>query len=200
MAMIPSQLRDLSEQVARDGKEVTTVRTILSWFGWYRRSWRNVAVIRAALKELNLTTFPDFEAPHIDAWITIERIRGPGPSPAEPVSPVTSTTTSTTTTTPEPPHPQVEAISEAAPVAQRIEPAHQISRLKSANKPPVWVKPDATTEQAITIMLLNDYSQLPVMQSERDPKGIFSWRTLGSRLVLGRSANMYANPWTHTKS
>ena len=35
-------------------------------------------------------------------------------------------------------------------------------------------------------MLRYEYSQLPVMQSPRDVKGIISWNSLGARLALGR--------------
>ncbi len=35
-------------------------------------------------------------------------------------------------------------------------------------------------------MLTHDYSQLPVMTTERDVKGVISWKTIGSRLALNR--------------
>jgi hypothetical protein len=47
-------------------------------------------------------------------------------------------------------------------------------------------KPDATLQQAVTTMLTNDFSQLPVMTGPRDLKGIVSWKTIGSRLALKR--------------
>ncbi len=34
-------------------------------------------------------------------------------------------------------------------------------------------------------MLLQDYSQLPVMTSDFNVKGLFSWKSLGRRLALG---------------
>lgn len=34
-------------------------------------------------------------------------------------------------------------------------------------------------------MLTSDYSQLPVMTTDREVKGVISWRTIGSRLALG---------------
>ena len=36
-------------------------------------------------------------------------------------------------------------------------------------------------------MLVNDYSQLPIMTSDREVKGMISWKILGSRLALGKS-------------
>lgn len=35
-------------------------------------------------------------------------------------------------------------------------------------------------------MIAHDYSQLPIMTSEREVKGIISWSSLGSQLALGK--------------
>lgn len=65
-------------------------------------------------------------------------------------------------------------------------PTEKLSRLEAANRPPVSVKPDDPLEKAVTIMLDQQFSQLPVMTSERDVRGIVSWRTIGSRLAVKR--------------
>ena len=67
-----------------------------------------------------------------------------------------------------------------------IDPTHRIARLASANRAPLCVKPDSTLQQTITLMMTNDYSQLPVMTSTREVKGIVSWKSIGSRLALKR--------------
>ena len=64
------------------------------------------------------------------------------------------------------------------------DPTYRIGRLQSANKPPVSVKPDAELQQAVTLMMTNDYSQLPVMTGTRDVEGIVSWKSIGTRLAL----------------
>lgn len=69
------------------------------------------------------------------------------------------------------------------------DPIYRIGRLESANQKPMSVKPDARLSQAITLMLTHDYSQLPVMTSDREVKGVISWRTIGSRLALGCDGN-----------
>jgi CBS domain-containing protein len=66
------------------------------------------------------------------------------------------------------------------------DPTYRIGRLESANRAPISVKPDATLQQAVTLMLTNDFSQMPVMSGERDVKGVVSWKTIGSRLALKR--------------
>lgn len=78
--------------------------------------------------------------------------------------------------------------SEDSGVEQTVDhdPTFRIGRLEAANRKPTSVPPDATLQQAVTIMLTNDFSQLPVMRSPRDLKGIVSWKTIGSRLALKR--------------
>lgn len=63
---------------------------------------------------------------------------------------------------------------------------YRIDGLEAANHKPLSVKPDVKIRVATTIMLKNEYSQLPVMTSEREVKGAISWTSIGSRLVLGR--------------
>jgi CBS domain-containing protein len=190
---IPNDLAQIYSKVKDGQSPTTTVITLLSWFGASRRSRRNVALIRRTLEQLGLETEPDFESLHIDATIKFQN------KPMNEATTSTSNTATTTTTTPAPRQSSSIVIVadhvltdraigvETASIAKLAEPAHQISRLKSANTPPIWVKPDSKVGEAITIMLANDFSQLPVMQSEREPKGMFSWRSLGSRLAMGRN-------------
>jgi CBS domain-containing protein len=63
---------------------------------------------------------------------------------------------------------------------------YRIDSLESANQKPISVKPDSLISEATTLMLTNDFSQLPVMTTARDVKGIVSWKSIGSRLSLGK--------------
>ena len=60
-----------------------------------------------------------------------------------------------------------------------------IGNLPSASRKVCAVAPDATFEEAITLMLTNDYSQLAVMTSPRDLKGAVSWKSI----ARARNAN-----------
>lgn len=177
MAIIPEKLREMAEQ-AKTGQEAkTTVRTLLSWFGMYRRSSINVWHIKYGLRALGMTTSPDFEEAYIDAYVKFVVIP---PVPQVSSSEAVSVSDSV----------NVE-LAEKASISCSIEladPAHRIKRLASANRPPLFVPPDGTVEHAITLMLRYDYSQLPVMQSAaaREAKGLFSWKSVGSRLGIGR--------------
>jgi CBS domain-containing protein len=65
------------------------------------------------------------------------------------------------------------------------DPTFRVGRLESANRKPISVVPDDTLQKAVTLMLSNDFSQLPVMTNERELKGVVSWTSVGSRLALG---------------
>ena len=74
----------------------------------------------------------------------------------------------------------------AGTVARPPDPTYRIGRLESANRTPDSVKPDNPLAKATTLMLSLDYSQVPVMTNEREVKGIVSWKSIGSRLALGK--------------
>ena len=70
------------------------------------------------------------------------------------------------------------------------DPTYRIGKLESATCELLSVIPDFPISKAITLMLMHDYSQLPVMTNDRDVKGMISWKTIGSRLALGKSATL----------
>jgi predicted transcriptional regulator len=67
------------------------------------------------------------------------------------------------------------------------DPTHRVGQLNLARKKPVWTKPNATISQAITLMMLHNFSQLPVMKSSRNVVGLFSWKSLAQRLAFGKN-------------
>lgn len=133
-----------------------TVRSFLLWFGAERRGYRVVREVRAHLKRHGLATSPDFEYTWLDGAIAFITEGPDGKTSAAPMG------------------------------AAAADPTFRIGRLDAANRAPKSVKPDATLQQAVTIMLTNDFSQLPVMTGPRDLKGVISWKTIGSRLALKR--------------
>ena len=74
--------------------------------------------------------------------------------------------------------------------AETISATYRIDGLQSANRKPVSVKPDSVLAEATTLMLTHDFSQLPVMTTEREVKGTVSWKSIGSRLALGKSCSV----------
>ena len=149
-----------------------TVRTLLSWFDAKRRGYWVVQTIREALDTAGLTTEPDFEAAYIDSPVVFR------------LKPITGTGKITL------PPLQVSGTGTVAPPSDALasayaDPTYRLTRLAAANRPPVSVKPDTSLSQAVTIMMANDFSQLPVMTTEREVKGAVSWKSIASRLGLG---------------
>lgn len=152
------RLLAVAERLKRGGQsEALTVREFLSWFGAQRRGNWIVYSIHSALKNAGLITKPDFEAAFIDSEIAINlSVTAVAVAPQQP-----------------------EVAGEELP-----DPTYRIGKLASANQKPLAVGPDDTVERAVTLMLANDFSQLPVMRGERDVKGMVSWTSIGTRLAL----------------
>ena len=66
------------------------------------------------------------------------------------------------------------------------DPTHRIAILNAAHNKPVSVSRDDPISTATTLMMMHDYSQLPVMQGEHTVNGIISWKTIGARMSLNR--------------
>jgi CBS domain-containing protein len=158
-----------------------TVREFLNWFGVYRRGYWIVRDIREALKYAGLETNPDFESIYIDSPIEFtfagQSLSGPE-LPQESERPK-----------PEPPVAATENVAVATSPAY-ADPTSRISKLAAANRSVISVKLDSTLQEAITLMLSNDFSQLPVMTSDRVVKGVISWASIGSRLGLGKQGTL----------
>jgi predicted transcriptional regulator len=67
------------------------------------------------------------------------------------------------------------------------DPTFRINKLIAADQELTHVAPNQAVRVAVTLMLAHDYSQLPVMTSPRDVKGIISWTSIGSRLAVGKN-------------
>jgi CBS domain-containing protein len=156
-----------------------TVREFLCWFGAMRRGQWIVRGIRASLAEAGLVTQPDFEGAYIDSPIEIRLVPDGGGAVVATVAgtSIAAAVGDLIVATPEP----------SAPVRVGIaDPTYRLSKLAAANKPPVFVAPDQAILDAVTLMLSNDFSQLPVMTNERNVKGMVSWRSIGARWALGK--------------
>lgn len=183
--MPPTELTTIRDTL-REGRAVNpvTVREFLSWFDAKRRGISIVARIREELESLRLSTVPDLEEPWIDGLVAFHLV---GIVEAEGHAAGSSTATA-------------EGAALSAPEASDPEPAwehreagYRLSRFQAANKPVVSVTPDASLEQAVTTMMLNDFSQLPVMVGERDVKGVVTWSSIATRAVLGKAGGTLAD-------
>lgn len=179
MAKLPPQLQEIAEQVHQTGKPKTVrVRELLSWYGAQRRGVWVIRLVRAGLKRAGLVTVPDFEVAYIDQRIKLK------------VAPIPNT---------DPPHETKEIIIKGSgTVTDSIativvggsvpDPAPRIGMLEAANTKPVTVKLDMELKEAITIMALRGFSQLPVMPGERTVDGLVSWRSIGNARMQNKTS------------
>lgn len=68
------------------------------------------------------------------------------------------------------------------------DPIQKISILPSANKPPVTITRDAKLTDAITLMMMHNFSQLPVMSNPRSVAGFITWETIGYGITNGNTS------------
>lgn len=167
---VPAELREKADQIRSGRKSSVKVRTLLDWFGAQRRRQSVVAAITEALAEVGLATDPSFESAFIDERISFALTASKGP-----------TTTPESVLVLDPP----TSPSGAPPTP--VDPTYRIGKLRSANNPPVCVKPDDSLQDAVTLMMKHDYSQLPITTSSREVKGMISWRSIGHQLGRGRA-------------
>jgi len=158
-----------TDLTAGEPSPLPTAREFLSWFGAQRRGYWIVAQLRLKLKEYSLVTEPDFESAYIDSPIAFLLAEE-----SEATAALSEKEASTD--------------SDMAPLDLYVDPTYRVSKLHAANKPLASVPPDASLEAAATIMLANNFSQLPVMTNERDVKGMLSWAGVGSRMAMGMPA------------
>jgi predicted transcriptional regulator len=158
IAELKSIVNDLTE-----GRTATpvTIRTFLSWFGAQRRTSANVEHIKDEMAKAGLRTVPDYLNIWVDTPITFELIAAHAAG-----------------------EPDNKAMTEDEQSSQSAsDPSFRIGKIASANNPPVSVKPNASLQEAVTIMLARNFSQLPVMTTEREVKGVISWASIGARLA-----------------
>lgn len=153
-----------------------TVRTLLRWFGAARRSYWVTESIDESLSIAGLRTIPYYQHTYLDGDIHFV-LDG----------------TQATTVIPTIENTRVSELDHNIAL-QTGESAIRISRLAAANNENlVSVKPTDTLAQAATKMLYHDYSQLPVMTTEREVKGIISWGSIGAHLATGGTAKVVSD-------
>lgn len=179
--VIDEKLDAITTQIENDRTPSVTVRELLTWVQAERRGYIVANLIRQKLKQRNINTAPDFESTYLDS--KIDFIKYDYNSDTKEISDAREVATDDS--------PKSEDVINT-PLGRysTIEPAYKISRLEAANKPPIYISPDAPITEAVTSMLVNSFSQLPVMTNERDVKGVISWTSIGSRMALGKSETL----------
>jgi CBS domain-containing protein len=173
-----SYLARIADEIA-NGKSPApvTTREFLSWFGAQRRGYFIVRSIRRELENAGLQTVPDFESNYIDSPLDLCRVASTEADLSFSKLDATATTSKESTEA------QADAPSTNSEWVRK-DPTYRISKLGPANQTVVSVKPDSTLAEVSALLLLRNFSQLPVMTNERDVKGVITWASVGSRLAL----------------
>ncbi len=199
---IPKQIGYISKRL-NEGHTVhrVTVRDLLGMFKAERRGLNKVNEIREALDSLGLETVPDFASAWIDAKLRILLKSAAAPtqssdSEQEDAAAVeemegvedSDPAISDILLPDEEPIAQVIDVPEAAVVTTHsdgaTDPTYRIGNLPAANKSLVTIGQDDLVIKAVTSMLQNDFSQLPIMHGEREVKGVITWKSIATRMVM----------------
>lgn len=150
-------LDKIKESDTNDGFKISP-RNLLYCFGFEKRTKYNVIRIKQFFQKYDLITSPDFLSVYMDTQVSIRK------------------------------KPKISKKTELTEIENEINDYDPISRVRllpSANRKPVRVHLDCSLQEATTLMLLHDYSQLPVMSSDYKVDGLITWETIGNNLIHG---------------
>ncbi len=143
-----------------------TIRSFLAWFGVQRRTRLNVERIAGELDKAGIQTVPSYIDSWVDNSITFELAKSKMSGLVNEGSAVDLS---------------FGRGDERLNHASADDPSFKIGKIITPDNAPVFVKPNASLQEAATIMLVRNFSQLPVMTNERDVKGVVSWTSIGAR-------------------
>lgn len=179
------RLSEIAEQLKRgEEPEPETVRTLLGWFDAQRRGHYVTQRIRKFLRRHQLITEPDFEYAYIDSTVKFRLS-----SSVQTVTPQESNSESGSEVAVLKPHVQEVQELISTITGSIDDPTYRIGKLPAANQRLFRVSPNGTLGEAVTLMLTNNVSQLPVMTNDREVKGMISWSSIGSRLALDNTSD-----------
>jgi CBS domain len=163
------KLREADEALSNSNPPVeVSVRQLLNWFGAERRGPIVVERVQASLAGFDLETHPDFTAAHIDATIELVRRRTHSADNSSPETPDAEAQ--------EPEAPQPSSTPDPTPrIGTLIDPRA---------KPLVSTRPGESLRAALTKMMAEQISYMPVLAGEHRVLGMLRWRDIATRLAL----------------
>lgn len=155
------RLKNAREQADAGQPLTLTVRELMNWWGALRRGYLITQQIAAELANHSLVTAPEFDKVHFDSTVQLVSL-----AQEQKASPEEDT-------------PPDKLINDKPPLDDDEEPETglTVGNLPSALSEVITIAPDATFEQAITLMVINDYSQIPVI-SGRSLRGAVTWKSI----------------------
>lgn len=163
--MVRPEFEEIVKEIKEENKVVVVPAKQLLWYFYCeRRSKYNNIIIKNYLKKHKIEVIPDFSSTYLWANVEIKQAE------------------------------KIALNKEDSEVEIDYDPINRIKLLPSANKLPISINRDAKLSEATTLMMLHDYSQLPVMSDLRKVDGIITWKTIGQGLtqnIAGESVRDY---------
>jgi superfamily II DNA or RNA helicase len=158
-----AELKDIRRSVEESEPRKMTVRDLIALWGARGRDSSLISAIEADLANYGLLTDPDFRMVTLEDEVVLKL------AVKNDASIVTDV-----------PRQDVPALESNQPSTRKVryERGLTIGNLPSANRIVESVSPNSTFDQAITKMLVFDYSQLAVMSGERSLRGAITWRSI----------------------
>ena len=190
--LIPQKLLDVAQDISNGIPRIETVRTILSWFHAGRRGRLVTYEVQTAMRSIGLTTKPEFRFAHIDEQVAFGSRSSAQASLAADAPAIADGDVV--------PFVEDESAEQAPPIdvgAAQIpdvqdlvssivgDPTYRIGGLISDDAELLSVTSNDSLTLAITHMLANQYSQLPVLDGARTVRGKISWRSIGANFATG---------------
>ncbi|HWS35950.1 MAG TPA: CBS domain-containing protein [Actinoplanes sp.] len=174
-ARLHEWLRSVRMSAEGDGPERISVRDLISRWGAKDRG-DQISRIEADLANHGLATRPDFRGVTLDSEIAI--ITAVQEAEKEEVNDETSGPAQTLSNDPDDPDDRYIGL--------------MIGNLPSALSGVVSVAPTSTIQEAVTKMLLNDFSQLAVMSGTHTLRGAVTWQSIAQARHLNPAATLAA--------
>ncbi|MFI5158984.1 MAG: CBS domain-containing protein [Sphingobacteriales bacterium] len=167
MSQSQPNFEDILAEVKKSRKSIKTFPYVATqYLGVARRGWRVIQEINELLDEYDCICKPEFGR----AWFygEIEII----PKPKLSMGKTDDNTIDWD------PTPRLSSLKAA-----------NLSKLKHGGEGGglITVNRDTTLAAATTLMIMHDFSQLPIMNTPRETEGIISWRSIGRALSLGKT-------------
>ena len=168
VARLTAAVRQLEDHP--DSPHTIKGRELLAWFDAEQRSAVVSEQIKATLAGFDLETDPDFESVHLDEPLQLVRSnRGPAAPPSDALPMASS-------------EPEPEALGKRT--APRSRSTFHVGTLDEARREIISTKPQTKLREALSRMLTERVSYLPIMRSERDVSGLLRWKDIGRYLLL----------------
>jgi CBS domain-containing protein len=160
--------KNILKEVHSSGKSVkTTPKQIVSYFNATKRGWRIIDSVNQMMEENLVYSDPDFR----NAWFYGAILINPKPKVK---------TSENVTVVAKDPTPRISLLN-AANILNSDSQGSLVGLIS--------VSRDTGLSEATTLMIMHDFSQLPILNGPKTTVGLISWKSIGRALALGKTCN-----------